>query len=75
MLRITSISTMFRIALMPCLLIQYARYCTCSAKNLDFEIFSLISAVESHARDISNLSRWYLKIIFVIYCYQKVIDI
>jgi hypothetical protein len=51
--------------------IQYqgARYSICSAKNLDLEIFTLIPAVESLARTISNFSRWYLKMIFV--CINK----
>jgi hypothetical protein len=39
-------------------------YSICSAKNLDLEIFTLIQAVESVARTISNLSRLSLKLLF-----------
>jgi hypothetical protein len=38
-------------------MIQYPRYSICSAKNLDLEIFTLVPAVESLGRTISNLSR------------------
>jgi hypothetical protein len=37
----------------------------CSAKNLDFEMFTLIPVVESLGRTISNLFRWSLKLTFV----------
>jgi hypothetical protein len=54
-IRITVMSTMLRIGWIPCLVIQYHRYSTCPAKNLDFELFTLIPEVESVARTISNI--------------------
>jgi hypothetical protein len=59
------ISTLSRIGWIHCLMIQYPRYSTCSAKNLDLEMFTLIPAVENLARTISNLSRCSLKLLFI----------
>jgi hypothetical protein len=44
--------------------IHYPRYSIFSAKMLDLEMFTLIPAVESLARTISNLSIWFLKLLF-----------
>jgi hypothetical protein len=66
-LRIVFISIFVTYRLNTCLVIQYPRYSICSAKCLDLEeMFTLIPVFESLARTISNLSRWSLKLIFVI---------
>jgi hypothetical protein len=66
MIRIAFISALLRIGWIPCLVIQYPRYYPIwTAKNLDLEIFILILIVESLARAISNLKRWYMKLLIV----------
>jgi hypothetical protein len=48
--------------------IQYSRYSICSANNLDLERgYILIPTDESLARTICNLSRWSVKLLFVIF--------